>query len=162
MDTIYFDVILSETDYPSEDEFASFASKGVYKWVLNSNLGKKIGHRIPGKDDLYYNILDIEEGDYVLTIKIDKKNINVALQQASGTDARGLTEIYYLNAKVKTVAEQLIFKSVPIPNFGNYLVMAIGLKVKYDEYKSIKVNLEDETEDEMQKINSHLSQLRDI
>ena len=41
--------------------------------------------------------------------------------------------------------------------------MAIGLKVKYDESKSIEVNLkEDDSEDEMQKINSQLSQLRDL
>ena len=163
MDTTYFDVIMSETNYPSEEDFESFVSKGVYKWVLNSNLEKKIGRRIPGKDELYYNILDIEKDDYVLTINVDKKNINVVLQQATGTDVIGLTEIYSVNAKVKTVAEQLLFKSVPIPNFENYLVMAIGLKVKYDESKSIEVNLkEDDSEDEMQKINSQLSQLRDL
>ena len=162
MDTTYFDVIMSETNYPSEEDFESFVSKGVYKWVLNSNLEKKIGRRIPGKDELYYNILDIEKDDYVLTIKVDKKNINVVLQQASGTDVIVLTEVYSVNAKIKTVAEQLLFKSVPISNFESYFIMAIGLKVKYEESKSIEVNLKDDSEDEMQKINSQLSQLRDL
>lgn len=163
MNKTYFDVILSETNYPTEEEFVQFINKGVYNWVLTNNLEKKIGHRIPGKDDLYYNIVDVKNGEYILTIAVDKKNIKISLNQVSGSDIKGLNEIYSVSSKLKTIADQMLLKSVPIPNFEKYLALALELKVKYNETVSLEEKIYEENDtEEMRKINEQLSHLSDL
>lgn len=157
----YFDVILSKTNYVSEEDFKDFINAGEYDWVLNSRLEKKIGHRIPGIDSLYYNIVDVSYGDYILTIKTDKKNIKISLNQITSMDANELTEIYSVSTKLNTIADQMLLKSVPIPNFEKFLSLALELKVKYKETNALEDKIIEEVDDaEMKKISEQLSQLK--
>ena len=157
----YFDVILSKTNYVSEEDFKDFINAGEYDWVLNSRLEKKIGHIIPGIDGLYYNIVDVSYGDYILTIKTDKKNIKISLNQITSMDANELTEIYSVSTKLNTIADQMLLKSVPIPNFEKFLSLALELKVKYKETNALEDKIIEEVDDaEMKKISEQLSQLK--
>lgn len=163
MNEEYFDVILSNTNFPTEEEFENYISEGDYDWVLTSSLEKKIGHRIPGKDGIYYNIVDTKNGDYILNIKVDKKNIKISLNQVSGNDVQGLTEIYSVTSKLKTIADQMLLKSVPIPNFEKYLGLALELKVKYGETNPLEDKIVEDIDDaERKRINEQLSKLSDI
>ena len=67
---------------------------------------------------------------------------------------QGLTEIYSVTSKLKTIADQMLLKSVPIPNFEKYLGLALELKVKYGETNPLEDKIIEDIDDvERKRIN---------
>lgn len=114
----------------TEEEMKKELSKGVYKWIFDSNLNKKHGYFIPGYKDLLYNFVQSEPGDYVLTIRLTKEKMKIDIFQMTNMVNR-TTKIYSVETNFGTVGEKMIVSSVPINDFEKYLMMSMDLRYEY-------------------------------
>ena len=77
---VYFDIIpLTLPSMHNEEEFKNSMAKGIYNWLFDKDLKKKVGHVIPGHDGLLYNYVNPADGDYMLNIQINKDIMKINL-----------------------------------------------------------------------------------
>lgn len=156
---VYFDIIpLTLPSIHNEDEFKTAMAKGIYNWLFDKDLKKKIGHIIPGHDGLMYNYVNPDDGDYMLNIQINKDIMKINVNHIDKSKNK-INTIYSVESNVGTVGEKMILFSVPIEDFEKYLTFAIDLKCEY--FREAKVAVVDNIIDKNQEeIASKLSKLK--
>lgn len=112
------------------EEFGNELSKGDYNWLFDAQLKKKTGHLIPGINNLVYNYVVPDNGDYMLNIQINMDVMKITISQIDKYKNK-LNKIYAVETNIGTVGEKMIASSVPIENFDKYLNLAIDLKCEY-------------------------------
>ena len=156
---VYFDIIpLTLPSMHNEEEFKNSMAKGIYNWLFDKDLKKKVGHVIPGHDGLLYNYVNPADGDYMLNIQINKDIMKINLNHIDKSKNK-INTIYTVESNVGTVGEKMILFSVPIGNFDKYLTFAIDLKCEY--FKEAKAPVVEANIDKNQEeIASKLSKLK--
>lgn len=157
MERKYYDIILNVTPNIQDiTELNKELGRGQYSWVFDNKMNRKLGQIVPGANKLFYNIVSLEDGDYVLQISINNNDmmINVGHVDKKLSDIK---TVYNVTSNIGTIGERMLINSVPINGFKEYLSMAIDLRCEYLTEEDIVVK-EDNIENDI--IASKLNKLK--